>query len=93
MKLCRHVPIQQIKKTQNTKLNKVAVENKWNPDEIKWKETSSNKVKQHATNQRCSQENQVQTTTNHNVEFNHFEHLIINKQTHKVLHERTNQIK
>ena len=29
----------------NIKLKKVAVENKWNPDEIKWKETSSTKVK------------------------------------------------
>ena len=59
-------------------MNKVAVEINWNPDEIKWKEQSSSKVLSHVTNQRCSQENQVQTTQYHNLEFNTFEHLIIN---------------
>ena len=77
MKVYRHVSIQII--TNNSiQLNKEAVENNWNPYEIKWKGTNSTKVKQHVTNQRCSQENQVQTTTNHNLEFNNLEHPIIN---------------
>ena len=50
MKLYRHVSTQLIT-SNHIKLNKVAVENNWNPCEIKWKETSSNKAKQHAANQ------------------------------------------
>ena len=60
MKVCRHVSTQIIT-NHSIQLNKAAVENTWNPDEIKWKGTSTTKAKQHVTNQSGSQENQVQT--------------------------------
>ena len=62
MKSFRHVPTQIITH-HSIKLNKVAVENNWNPDEIKWKGTNTTKVKAHITNQSGSQENQVHTQT------------------------------
>ena len=49
MNAYRQVSIQLIT-NNNIKLNKVAVENNWNPYEIKWKGTNSTKVKPHVTN-------------------------------------------
>ena len=55
MNLCRQVPTQIIT-NHSIKLNKVAVENNWNPDEIKWKGARS-----HLINQIGSQIKQAQT--------------------------------
>ena len=62
MKLYRHVSIQQITR-HNIKLNKVAVENNLNPYEIKWKGTSSTKVKSHVTNQIAVQKTKFKQQT------------------------------